>query len=57
MRTCIKLLIDDKAVLSTTGKNDNKMGPCIWNVKNGLAKKRGFKLWIWKQGSGAISCG
>ena len=32
-RTCINLLVDDKAVLSATGKNDNRMEPYSFDVR------------------------
>jgi uncharacterized protein (DUF608 family) len=32
-KTCINLLVDDKAVLSATGKNDNRMEPYSFDVR------------------------
>lgn len=32
-KTCVNLLIDDKVVLSATGKNDNRMAPASWDVR------------------------
>ncbi|MCR9202397.1 MAG: PSD1 and planctomycete cytochrome C domain-containing protein [Planctomycetaceae bacterium] len=32
-KTCVNLLIDDKAVLTATGKANNQMSPHTWNVR------------------------
>jgi len=32
-RTCVNLLVDDKVVLSATGRNDNRMGPHNFDVR------------------------
>jgi non-lysosomal glucosylceramidase len=32
-RTCVNLLVDDKAVLSATGASDNRMKPHSWDVR------------------------
>ncbi len=50
-RTCVNLLIDDKVVLSATGKNDNKMSPSIWNVKKWAGKKGRIQIVDMEQGS------
>ena len=38
-RTCVNLLIDGKAVLSTTGKANNQMSINTWNVRRFAGKK------------------
>jgi uncharacterized protein (DUF608 family) len=37
-KTCMKLLVDDKVVLSATGKNNNHMEPLSWRVEPWLGK-------------------
>ena len=32
-RTCVELLVDDRAVLSATGRNENHMRPLAWDVR------------------------
>ena len=32
-KTCVNLLVDDKVVLSATGKSDNRMQPTSWDVR------------------------
>jgi len=37
-KTCINLLIDDHAVLSATGRDNNRMQPCTWDVRRWAGK-------------------
>ncbi len=37
-KTCINLLIENKVVLSATGRNDNHMQPASWNVRSWTGK-------------------
>ena len=37
-KTCVNLLVDDKAVLSATGASDNKMQPHSWDVRKWAGK-------------------
>ncbi len=32
-KTCVNLLVDGQVVLSTPGRNDNRLGPVTWNVR------------------------
>lgn len=43
-RTCVNLIIDGKTVLSATGKNDNRMRPVSWNVRQWLGKKAQIQI-------------
>lgn len=37
-RTCVNLLVDGEAVLSATGRNDNRMAPVAWDVRRWAGK-------------------
>lgn len=37
-QTCVQLLIDGKPVLSTTGRNANRMAPAVWDVSRWLGQ-------------------
>jgi len=37
-RTCLNLLVDDKVVLSATGRNNNRMEPAIFNVRRWVGR-------------------
>ena len=37
-QTCINLLVDDEAVLSATGSNENRMHPLSWDVRKWAGK-------------------
>ncbi len=37
-RTCMNLIVEDKAVASATGANDNRMGAKSWDVRRWLGK-------------------
>ncbi|MGC8744258.1 MAG: GH116 family glycosyl-hydrolase [Verrucomicrobiia bacterium] len=50
-RTCVNLLVDGSTVFSTTGKNDNKMSPAVWNVKKYLGKKARIQILDIEKGS------
>lgn len=38
-KTCVNLLIDNEVVLSTTGKNNNRMEPHAWDVRPYVGKR------------------
>jgi uncharacterized protein (DUF608 family) len=43
-KTCINLLVDDKVVLSATGKNDNKMQPHSFDVRRWAGKTARLRI-------------
>ena len=50
-QTCINLLVDDQAVLSATGSNENRMHPLSWDVRKWAGKTS--RLQIVDNGTGA----
>lgn len=50
-KTCVNLLVDGKVVRTATGKNDEKLAPCNWNVADLEGKEA--QIEIVDQASGA----
>ncbi|HTL56407.1 MAG TPA: GH116 family glycosyl-hydrolase [Candidatus Limnocylindrales bacterium] len=43
-KTCINLIIDERTVLSATGRDNNRMQPCTWDVRRWAGKTARLRI-------------